>query len=595
MDSSVSKDVLRSSRLSVALAVFLTVLPAVIVFLWHASRYGSWLIDDAGITYAYARNLAAGYGLVSQPGQAAVEGFSNPLWTLLTALLYFLKLFSIPFTPKVLAFCLVVASFVVFAMSVRQLIPAVDAGAVAGCALVLTAANPGFVIWCVSGLENPLLVLLAAFLLLMAARALREEAGSQFGISLCAGLLSAALALTRPDGLIYAIFFPLALLLRTGSDEPGVVAKSLGVYGISMALPFGAYLLFRHIYFGEWVPNTYYAKPGVSIAAIFDLANLNGVGAAKFAELAAGIFGPLPFLVPTALFAVLACLVLARHREMVPRLLLLGGFAALAFIAYLVLPPDWMGEYRFASVAFPASYLLGFLLVREVLVAAQRPSARTATLALAGAVALVTASTGFLERAMVFRDHPTVPLEQVGQEAWKVNQLAAQLSLRDPTLLLPDLGGTLLLGKQRIVDVAGLCDRAIARFYHDGKPPVEFARYILHEVKPDLVHIHGYWARRSGLLQSQEFLAAYINVDDGYYVRRASLPRGMADAQARLIRSRLRDESVEADVRSALAKRGAELDNSAGVRTSSATPRAGDVGCARAEHCGIRLRRASHA
>ena len=45
---------------------------------------------------------------------------------------------------------------------------------------------------------------------------------------------------------------------------------------------------------------------------------------------------------------------------MVPRLLLLGGFAALAFIAYLVLPPDWMGEYRFASVAFPASYLLGY-------------------------------------------------------------------------------------------------------------------------------------------------------------------------------------------------------------------------------------------
>ncbi len=35
----------------------------------------------------FAKNLAAGYGLRFNPGQAPVEGFSNPLWTLAMALL----------------------------------------------------------------------------------------------------------------------------------------------------------------------------------------------------------------------------------------------------------------------------------------------------------------------------------------------------------------------------------------------------------------------------------------------------------------------------------------------------------------------------
>ena len=43
---------------------------------------GDWIIDDAGISFAYARNLAEGHGLVSQPGRVPVEGFSNFLWVL---------------------------------------------------------------------------------------------------------------------------------------------------------------------------------------------------------------------------------------------------------------------------------------------------------------------------------------------------------------------------------------------------------------------------------------------------------------------------------------------------------------------------------
>ncbi len=55
------------------------------VFVGHGSCFAGWEMDDAGISYAYARNLATGHGLVAQPGAEAVEGFTNLLWVVLLA------------------------------------------------------------------------------------------------------------------------------------------------------------------------------------------------------------------------------------------------------------------------------------------------------------------------------------------------------------------------------------------------------------------------------------------------------------------------------------------------------------------------------
>src|SRR3982751_1206197 len=48
-------------------------------------RYGRATIDDAGITFAYADDLAHGHGLRLTPAAAPVEGFSNFLEVLLLA------------------------------------------------------------------------------------------------------------------------------------------------------------------------------------------------------------------------------------------------------------------------------------------------------------------------------------------------------------------------------------------------------------------------------------------------------------------------------------------------------------------------------
>src|SRR4030095_14589299 len=48
------------------------------------------LFDDAMISMRYARNLADGHGLLWNPGQPAVEGYTNFLWTLWMAALHLL-------------------------------------------------------------------------------------------------------------------------------------------------------------------------------------------------------------------------------------------------------------------------------------------------------------------------------------------------------------------------------------------------------------------------------------------------------------------------------------------------------------------------
>src|SRR5205814_3853654 len=42
-----------------------------------------WIVDDAAITFAYSKNLAAGHGLVITPGHAPEEGYSNTSWMLI--------------------------------------------------------------------------------------------------------------------------------------------------------------------------------------------------------------------------------------------------------------------------------------------------------------------------------------------------------------------------------------------------------------------------------------------------------------------------------------------------------------------------------
>ena len=126
------------------------------IYISLTSRLRGWFIDDAGISFSYARNLALGYGLVSQPGLPPVEGFSNPAWVFLLSI-FSCTGFDIVEIVKPLSVVLTTISIVVLYLAFLHF---TNSKFLALITLVGLIVQPAIVIWSVSGLENPLLLFL---------------------------------------------------------------------------------------------------------------------------------------------------------------------------------------------------------------------------------------------------------------------------------------------------------------------------------------------------------------------------------------------------------------------------------------------------
>ena len=357
--------------------MWLALLLSIAAFAAHASYFGSWLIDDAGISFAYARNLAAGAGLTSQPAAAPVEGFSNPAWTLTLSALYRVVDVREPGTLKLLAFLLVVPVFVVIWRDMAEARPRIVVATALG---VLAACSP-FVIWTISGLENALLACLVVALCgLTRERAVRLEPAGR--LDALAGALAALAALARPDAILYAPLYPatVAVVCLAAGRYRDLGRRWLAIGAGFVPLFFG-YLAFRVAFFGDWVPNTFHAKGGPSITGL--------LAPRKFLELAESAFGD--FMWPALIVGAAYVTLLLVRRRLSRRTGVLVGFTGVAAAAYLMMPLDWMGEHRFATAFFPLAYWLVADLVATAWPSPDWPRSRVAALG-AAVVTLVFAA-----------------------------------------------------------------------------------------------------------------------------------------------------------------------------------------------------------
>ena len=120
-------------------------------WLW---TWGDLVVEDAAISFAYARNLAEGEGLVALPGGERVEGYSNPLWVLLLAGPY--KLGLSPFTAaRSLGAVLGVLCLPLTYALTRQARPG-GRGGVALLAVALLATSSQQLIWSLCGSTSTL-------------------------------------------------------------------------------------------------------------------------------------------------------------------------------------------------------------------------------------------------------------------------------------------------------------------------------------------------------------------------------------------------------------------------------------------------------
>ena len=235
----------RSARLLPPLAWGVLVGLALALGLVH-SRYLWFVCDDAYITFRYGENLARGLGPVFNPGER-VEGYTNFLWMLLSALVSGIGGRPEEWMPRVGVACAMVTVAAVMLLAPRP--GARFGGAWPG---FLLAGSASFAAWSTSGLETALFTMMVTLGYL----ALVHRAGAAAGLAL--GLAS----LTRPEGILLGACAGAYAAFR--GDRLGIPRAARWAPIACWAACVVPHLAWRVWYYGRWVPNTFAIKtPGL--------------------------------------------------------------------------------------------------------------------------------------------------------------------------------------------------------------------------------------------------------------------------------------------------------------------------------------------
>ena len=245
---------LQRSLLVIALAVWLG------LSLWYSSRMNWLSADDAYITLRYAQHWAQGQGPVYNVGER-VEGYTNFLWVLTLTPLIGLGI------PGTLAVKLLAGLSGAGALCLVWLLGRRIAGRdswLGPAAALALALNGTFIWWTLPGsmeVSTLALTLLAGFYLLLGREGADEKA--RLRETLGAGVFLGLSVLTRPDAVLFGIPALVVVLLEKGRRP--LRAALLLAPGVLMV---AGQLIFRLSYYGDWLPNTFYAKVGINLRVI---------------------------------------------------------------------------------------------------------------------------------------------------------------------------------------------------------------------------------------------------------------------------------------------------------------------------------------
>ncbi|MCH8857954.1 MAG: hypothetical protein IID54_00065 [Proteobacteria bacterium] len=293
-----------------------------------------WFVtDDAYISFRYSKNWALGNGLRFNLGDhTPVEGYSNFLWVMICGVIEWLKL-SVEFWPLLIsAACGSVLMWLIFVTLRRRFEIGLP---IAAAATLIWALYPPVAVYSTSGLATMpfMLMLFVTFERLI----LRRGGICPIG----AGLAALTLALLRIEGLYWVIvFIPMAVVSRWMAKEkflkPLLVAVGILVVG------YGIYYAWRFNYYGLPMPNTAYAKAGMSAKRL--ARGLDYVAVQVLTQL-------------TPLLMIPASLVILRKKRLAIGLPIVA--MSFAFYAYAILVSgDFMAMGRFLAPGWMFTVLL---------------------------------------------------------------------------------------------------------------------------------------------------------------------------------------------------------------------------------------------
>lgn len=246
------------------LAFILLALVLVANALWFYRAVGWDAVDDAYISYVYARNAILGHGLTFNPSER-VEGFSNFLWTAMMTPIVALNL-DVGRISSALGGAFGIGVLALVVRFPRRLgIPEI-AGWMAALFL---AVDGSFALWSVSGLETPLmafLIALGAFLYVQenfAAKNSPRAFGDRAAAIPKSGIVFALAAMTRPEaGVVFALVVAHQVAWRL-VDQRKFLLRGDVARVISFTVLFVPYWLLRWRYYHSFLPNSFYAKVSI--------------------------------------------------------------------------------------------------------------------------------------------------------------------------------------------------------------------------------------------------------------------------------------------------------------------------------------------
>jgi len=416
-------------------------LAAVLVGLLALAVGNRFVQDDAYISFRYAENLVEGYGLVYNPGER-VEGYTNFLWTLLIA-----GGIAVGCDPVVFSQVLGLACFAAtLLLAYRLAEDLLGSRPLALLVVVLLGANYTMSAYATGGLETQLQATLCTAAVWLTLRLVRQSATGR-GPLLALGLVTAAALLNRLDSAVFLfVLWPVAAV--SVWRRAGAIGKRIADAAwltLPPLLIVGAWLLWKLSYYGDVLPNTFYAKTGLPGAAVKGLHYV-------FAFLAAY------WLLPLVVLGLLAVARLPRNwRFDVPVLVATVGL----WTAYVIRVGGDFMEFRFFVPVLPLIFtLIAWTLVETL----RRPELRAALV-----VMLLSASVRHawtyegrgIESIAKLEGHLTNPSENWEGIGRRLGELFGD---SDQVVMATYAAGAIPYhAKLPTVDMFGLNDRWVAR------------------------------------------------------------------------------------------------------------------------------------
>ena len=318
---------------------YFRIAPNLILLLFQL-LFWNFTIDDAFISFRYAKNFFLNQEIVFNIGEPPVEGYSNFLWVLWMALSFVINI-EIIFFSKISGLIFCHLSVLMLYKLAFQISKSKDLSYKIILFYVLT---PNIALWSIGGLETSLfsfLLLVSTYLFILDISVRKKN------IIKLSSFSFALLSLTRHEGaVVFALTFVFFAYLQLKSKEIKVFRQVILLfsYGGTFLITYAPYFLWRIVYYNNIFPHTFLAKQ-------------TGFDLLLFFERLMFYLPLIIFLLPTSIMVVLYFIKHSHYRikKEVNQYIILIILLLSIIVIFLT---SWMPGFRFAVPIIPLIYLL---------------------------------------------------------------------------------------------------------------------------------------------------------------------------------------------------------------------------------------------